>query len=182
MEVLPSEAVHTRWNSWATPIAATPDLPVRRLAGQVRRHHLQLGLVLLEPDPRDVVGIGERQHRPAEPVAHLPEQRRRGERESQVAGEERHHLGTGLQDRHVGVEVDPVQALDIQRHMPVQHVIHRHDPSHDDHLPQPLLVAMMRSPAPTRMPNHATRRSEAEPHWYYSRCPRSCPVWARDAI
>ena len=28
MEVLPSEAVHTRWNSWATPIAATPDRPV----------------------------------------------------------------------------------------------------------------------------------------------------------
>jgi len=28
VEVLPSEAVHTRWNSWATPIAATPDRPV----------------------------------------------------------------------------------------------------------------------------------------------------------
>ena len=28
MEVLPSAAVHTRWNSWATPIAATPDRPV----------------------------------------------------------------------------------------------------------------------------------------------------------
>ncbi len=28
VEVLPCEAVHTRWNSWATPIAATPDLPV----------------------------------------------------------------------------------------------------------------------------------------------------------
>src|SRR5215471_18545309 len=50
--------------------------------------------------------------------------------------------------------------------MPVQHVIHRYDPRHDDHLPQPFLVAMMRSPAPIRTPNHAAWRSEAEPHWY----------------
>jgi hypothetical protein len=28
VEVLPSDAVHTRRNSWATPIAATPDRPV----------------------------------------------------------------------------------------------------------------------------------------------------------
>jgi hypothetical protein len=139
-----------------------------RLAGQVRLHDLELGLVLIELDPRDVVGIGERDHRPAEPVPHLPEQRRRGEREPQVPGQERHHLGTGLQDRHVGVEIDPVQALDIQHHMPVQHVIDCYDSSHDDHLPQPLLVAMMRSPAPMRLPNHATRRSEAEPHCYDS--------------
>ena len=119
-----------------------PGLPGGRLAGQVRLHHLQLGLVLLELDPRDVIGVGEGEHRLAEAVAHLPEQRRRGEREPQVPGEECHHLGTGLQDRHVGVEVDPVQALDIQHHMPVQHVIHRYDLRHDDHLPQPLLVAM----------------------------------------
>ena len=32
-----------------------------------------------------------------------------------MPGQERHHLRTGLQDRHIGVEVDPVQALDIQR-------------------------------------------------------------------
>ena len=127
-----------------------PGPPGRCLPGQVRLHHLQLGLVLTELDPRDVIGIGKGDHRLAEPVAHLPEQRRRGEREPQVPGQERHHLGTGLQDRHVGVEVDPVQALDVQRHMPVQHVVHRYDPRHDDHLPQPLLVAMMRSPAPTR--------------------------------
>jgi hypothetical protein len=37
-----------------------------------------------------------------------------------VTGEERDHLRAGLQDRHVGVEVDPVQALDVQRGMPVE--------------------------------------------------------------
>jgi hypothetical protein len=132
----------------------------------VRLHDFQLGLVLAELDPGDVIGIGKGEHRLAEPVAQLPEQHWRGEREPQVPGQERHHLGTGLQDRHVGVEIDPVQALDIQHHMPVQHVIHRYDLRHDDHLPQPLLVAMMRPPAPMRLPNHATRRSEAEPHCY----------------
>ncbi len=39
-------------------------------------------------------GNGGGDHRPAEPVTELPEQHRRGEREPQVPGEER-HLGTG---------------------------------------------------------------------------------------
>jgi hypothetical protein len=47
-----------------------------------------------------------------------------------VPGQERHHLSAGLQDRHIGVEVDPVQALHIQRDMPVEHIVHRHDLLH----------------------------------------------------
>jgi hypothetical protein len=47
-----------------------------------------------------------------------------------VPRQECHHLRAGLQDRHVGVEVDPVQALDIQRDMPVEHIVHRDDPLH----------------------------------------------------
>ena len=62
-----------------------------------------------------------------------------------------------------GVQIDPVQALDIQRHMPVQHVIHRHGPRREDHLPQPILLAMMRSPAPMQLPDHAAWRL-GEPH------------------
>jgi hypothetical protein len=42
--------------------------------------------------------------------------------------QERHHLRAGLQDRHTGVEVDPVQALNIQRDIPVEYVVHRDDP------------------------------------------------------
>jgi hypothetical protein len=94
----------------------------------VRLHHLELGLLLAEADPRDVAGIRERHHRPAEPVPHLPQQRWRREWEPPTPGQEPHHLGTGLQDRQVGVEVDPIQALDFQHHIPVQHVIYRHDP------------------------------------------------------
>ena len=105
-----------------------PRPPGARLAGQVRAHHLQLGIILAEPDPRDLIGLGERGDRPAEPVPELPEQHRRGKREPQVPGQERHHLRTGLQDRHVRVEIDPVQALDVQHHMPVEHVVHRDNP------------------------------------------------------
>ena len=47
-----------------------------------------------------------------------------------MPGQERHHLRAGLQDRHVGVEIDPSQALDIQRDMPIEHVVHRDDPLH----------------------------------------------------
>jgi hypothetical protein len=43
-----------------------------------------------------------------------------------VLGHERHDLPAGLQDRHVGIEVDPVQALDVQRHVPAQDFIDRH--------------------------------------------------------
>jgi hypothetical protein len=32
-------------------------------------------------------------------------------------------LPTGLQDRHIRVQIDPFQALDIQDHMPAQDVV-----------------------------------------------------------
>ena len=108
-----------------------PDRRHLRPAGgrrplQVRGHHVGLAVVLGELDPRDVVGLGEGGHRPAEPLPDLVEQRRGGNRQAQVLGHERDHLPAGLQDRHVGVEVDPVQALDVQLHMPAEDLIHRH--------------------------------------------------------
>ena len=103
-----------------------PRAAARRRLLQVRAHHVGLAVVLAEPDPRDVAGLGEGSHRAAEPLADLLQQRRRGDRQVQVLGHERDHLPAGLQDRHVGVQVDPVQALDVQRHMTAQHLIHRH--------------------------------------------------------
>ena len=69
--------------------------------------------------------------------------------------------GTETELAELGSQV-AVQALDVERHMLVQHIVHQQDARHDDHLPQPLLVALMRSPAP--LPDHAARRSEAKPH------------------
>jgi hypothetical protein len=36
----------------------------------------------------------------------------------------RDDLTTDLQIRHVGVEIDPIQALQIQHHMPIEDVVH----------------------------------------------------------
>jgi len=101
---------------------------------QVRAHHLELAVILAELHPRDVVGLGKRRHRRTEPPPDLVEQRRGGERVAQMLAQERHHLATGLQDRHVGVEVHPVQALDVQRDMPIKHVVDRHHPRPHTHL------------------------------------------------
>jgi hypothetical protein len=98
----------------------------------MRGHGGQLVVVLTELDPRDVVGLGVGGHRPTEPVTDLVEQRGRGERVAQVPRQERHHPRTGLQPGHIGVEVDAVQTLDIQRHVPVENVVDRHHtPAHD---------------------------------------------------
>jgi hypothetical protein len=118
------------------------------------RHHLQLAahIGLAEPHPGDAVVLREGGHCPPEPLAELLEQRRRGEWVAQVAGQERHHLRAGLQLGHVGIEVNAIQALDIQSNMPIQNLGHGDDPlRHDDHLatedaaatappPQPLHV------------------------------------------
>ena len=44
---------------------------------------------------------------------------------------ERHHLPTHLQGRHVPFQIDPIQALDIQRHMTIEKIVHRRHPSHN---------------------------------------------------
>ncbi len=72
-----------------------------------------------------MIRVRERGHRRAERGAFLLQQRRRGNRHVQVLGHERHHLPARLQDRHVGIEVDTVQALDVQDHVPVQDLVHR---------------------------------------------------------
>ena len=93
-----------------------------------------------------------------------------GNRQAQVLGHERDHLPAGLQDRHIGVEVDPVQALDVQLHMPAENLIHRHHACAHDTL-RNHAYAREDEPSRTRLTssNHAARRSEAEPHWYSSR-------------
>src|SRR2546421_4102859 len=43
-----------------------------------------------------------------------------------MPGQEQHHLPRNLQVRHVPVEVHPVRALQIQRHLTIEHVVDRH--------------------------------------------------------
>ena len=48
-----------------------------------------------------------------------------------MAGVDTVHLATDLQIGHVGVEVDPIQALQIQPYLPVEHVVDRHRCGHN---------------------------------------------------
>ena len=92
----------------------------------------------------------------------LSKQRRGGNRQAQVLGHERDHLPAGLQDRHVGIEVDPVQALDVQRHMPAEDLVHRHSSLCHD--------ASVRSSRRSRDPvRPASDRARPHPH-YPHRC------------
>ena len=84
-----------------------------------------------EPHHRDVLVVCEPRYRFAERDADLVEERRRRDRVALVRGQEAHHLATDLQVGHVGVEVDPIQALQIQPYLPVEHVVDRHRYSHD---------------------------------------------------
>ena len=42
----------------------------------------------------------------------------------------RHHLTANLLIRHVAVQINPIHALHIEHHMPIEHIIHRHRGSH----------------------------------------------------
>src|SRR5437899_6915281 len=57
---------------------------------------------------------------------------------------ERHDLPAHLQIRHVPVQVDPIQALHIQHHVPIEEIVDRHR-SHD---PQAVRTRR-RKPTPT---------------------------------
>ena len=47
-----------------------------------------------------------------------------------MRGQEADDLPADLQVRHIGVQVDPIQTLQVQPHMPVQDVIHGHRLGH----------------------------------------------------
>gem|GEM_PF-2978540 len=85
----------------------------------------------------------------------LVEDRRRWDRIAQMRGQEANNLARDLEIRNVGVEVDPIQTLQIQRHMSIEDIIHGHQLGHD---PQ-------RGPSSSVLTSPPPRRSEAEPHW-----------------
>ncbi len=91
---------------------------------QVGAHHLDVAVGGLEPHDRDVVGVGEGLYRAAESVADLLQTRRRRHRETAVS-QELHHLPAHLELAQVAVQVDPVQTLQIEAHVPVEHIVDR---------------------------------------------------------
>ena len=123
-------AVNTGANSCATPIAATPARPVAACRARYGRITIDLAVVLAEAHHRDVVVLGERRHRAAKRGADLLEDGRRRNLIIQMRGQKRDHRPTRLQSRHIAIQVDAIQTLNIQRYMPIEHIVNRHCRSH----------------------------------------------------
>jgi hypothetical protein len=97
-----------------------------------------------------------------------------------MPGQERDDLTTDLQIRHVGVEVDPIGTFQIERHMPVEHVVDRDRARHHHRLQLPIRVLRggaataeasvgplpaTRKTAPNRPTRPPTSAVRGWPHW-----------------
>jgi transposase-like protein len=82
---------------------------------------------LAELDQRDLTSVREGTNRPPKTLADTVDHRRRRDRET-PGGQELDHLPTHLQVRHIPVEINPIQALDVQTHMPIENIRCRHRP------------------------------------------------------
>ena len=78
---------------------------------------------LLQAQDRDSLRGGERLDLADEAIADPREQRGRGNRIAQVRGQEAHDLATHLQPRHVRVQIQPIDALHLERHMTLEHLV-----------------------------------------------------------
>src|SRR5262249_49049376 len=136
---------------------------------QVGAHHLNVAVGGLQRHQRNVVGLSERGDPAAEGVPDLLQARRRRHRVTTVI-QELDHLPAHLQLPQVAVQVETVQALQIERRVPVEHVVHRDrhrslEPGRHRNLQDVGYERRMRSPAPERLRKRKPRRYQAEPAW-----------------
>jgi hypothetical protein len=80
----------------------------------------------------DRTGIGQPTNSSAEPVTIRPTTAGEGIA-NPLTRQELHDLTTDLQVRHIPVQVDPIQALQIQRHMTITDIPRRHRPESPSH-------------------------------------------------
>ena len=88
-----------------------------REAVAVALGHRVLAFPLAEFHPGDVVLIGPRAQSRLEGRRDLPEHRGRGDLLAAAPHEEIDHAARGLQSRHIGIEIEPVDAADFQGHV-----------------------------------------------------------------
>ena len=136
---------------------------------QVGAHHLDVAVGGLQRHHRDVVGLGEGGDPAAEGIPDLLQARRGRDRVAAVV-QELDHLPADLQLAQVAVKVETVQALQVERHVPVEHVVHRDrhrplDPGRHGNLRDVAYERRMRPPARKRPRNRKPRRYQAEPAW-----------------
>jgi hypothetical protein len=106
-----------------------PEAPLALCGLQIGPHVVELAVIptrairLFQVQDRDPLVVGEALDVAAEAVADRPQQRGRRDRLAQMARDEPHDLPTDLQARHVRIEIQPIDALDLQRHMTIENVV-----------------------------------------------------------
>ena len=84
----------------------------------------------------------------AEAVADRLKQRRGGDRPTEMTAQEPDHLPADLQPRHIRVQIQPIDTLNLERHMTLEHVVdvrharHRHMVNAEGGLCPPGLTAL----------------------------------------
>lgn len=75
---------------------------------------LVLALAALEPQNRDLLVLDETPNLLAKAISEPTDNSRRSQREPQVLTEEEHQLTGSLKLRHVAVDIDPVDTVDLK--------------------------------------------------------------------
>ena len=124
---------------------------------QVGAHHLDVAVSGLQRHYRDVIGLGERGDAAAEGVPDLL-QARRGRDRVPAVPEELDHLPADLELAEITVKVETIQAFQVERRVPVEHVVHRDrhrslEPGRHGNLRDVACKRRMRSPARERPQN-----------------------------
>jgi hypothetical protein len=103
-----------------------------RLGGrpQIRAHHVGLAVTLGEAHHRDLVLGGEGHHRSTKRGADPVEQRRRRDRRVHAVTQEHDDLAAHLQVRDIRVQIDAIEALQVNGDMTSQQIIDVRDLSH----------------------------------------------------
>jgi len=112
---------------------------------------------LLQVQDRDVVLVGEVAHVAPKAVPDLLDDDRRGDGLTQAVLAESFHLTTHLEVGDVGVEVQPVHALDVEDHMTLEHVVDVHHAGH----PHSVRARGSALPCPTVSAHDGPRRGVA---------------------
>ncbi len=106
---------------------------------------------------------------------------RRRDRITQMRSHERHHQPSHLQVRHIAGQVDPIQTLHIEVHMPVAHLVHRHRRS-DIRQTSPNLGGQRRSLTGRQFPKRPTPSGSLRRYRYGLRPSPESPSVNRSSI
>ena len=148
------------------------ETPIPLCPLQIRPHMVELAIVpaaairLLQMQDRDLMLRRKRPHLTAEAIADPREQDRRRHRVAEMPGQKLHHLPAHLQPRHVRVQIQPIDALHLERHMTLEHLVdvrHARHPSSVHHDARACHESTLPGCVPLVGYAHAGRRRRSHP-------------------